>query len=93
MLCRDLTVKYHVENFEKLASSLSGYTDTCTISFLDKYKKTVRNMKGINPVDINQEMMFEIASKVYKIAKGYNIKVNTCCEEIDLSSIGIDHAR
>lgn len=50
-------------------------------------------MKGINPVDINQEMMFEIASKVYKIAKGYNIKVNTCCEEIDLSSIGIDHAR
>ena len=36
------TAQWHIAEFEKMASSLSGYTKTCVISFLDIYKKVER---------------------------------------------------
>ena len=37
------TAQWHIAEFEKMASCLSGYTKTCVISFLDIYKKVERN--------------------------------------------------
>lgn len=37
------TVSWHIEEFEKMAASLAGYTKTCVISFIDIYKKVERN--------------------------------------------------
>lgn len=93
ILSKDLTIEYHIKNFESLASRLSDYTNICTISFLDIYRKTERNMKTFNPIDMNNEIMLEIGSKFVKIAEHYNLKINTCSEKIDLSSVGIDHAK
>jgi len=89
----ELNIEYHTRKFEELASELSGYTDLCIISFMDPYKKTERNMKSIKPVNITKQMMYEIGSKLYEITKKYNLKINTCSEEIDLHEISIEHGK
>lgn len=93
ILTDKLTIDYHEENFEIVASKLSGYTDLCIISFIDLYSKTERNMKYINPMRITSNMMVDIGEKFSKIARKYNLELKTCSEEIDLSSVGIDHAK
>lgn len=93
ILSKDLTLDYHIENFEKIASKLAGYTNVCIISFLDLYKKTERNMKSIFPIKISSNIMLDIGKKLSKIANKYYIELKTCSEEIDLSSIGINHAK
>lgn len=89
----NLTIDYHEENFEKMASKLAGYTDQCIISFVDLYSKTERNIKHIKPIGISNNMMVDVGERLYKIARKYNLELNTCSEEIDLSSIGINHAK
>lgn len=37
------SLEWHVEKFEYMASKLSGYTNTCVISFIDLYQKVLRN--------------------------------------------------
>ena len=37
------SVEWHIAEFEKMARTLSGYTKTCVISFIDIYKKVERN--------------------------------------------------
>ena len=36
-------VDWHINQFEQMAATLSGYTKTCVISFIDIYKKVERN--------------------------------------------------
>lgn len=40
---REHTVEWHIAEFEKMATCLSGYTKTCVISFIDIYQKVARN--------------------------------------------------
>lgn len=82
-------IKYHVKWFEYLAKELSGYTKKCVISFLDMYKKTERNLKGINLLSMNEEQMKEIAFHLSFIAKKYDLQLEACCEEIDLTEYNI----
>lgn len=93
ILSEDITIDYHLEKFETFAEKLSGYTELCIISFLDFYRKTERNMKLIRPLNISKEDMLNIGEKLSKIAKLYNIRMETCSEEIDLSSFGIKHSK
>ena len=39
------TMDYHKKYFRVLASKLAGYTEKCTISFLDLYRYTIRNIQ------------------------------------------------
>ena len=93
ILTDKLTIDYHEEKFERIASKLSGYTDLCIISFIDLYSKTERNMKYINPMRITSNMMVDIGERFSKIARKHNLELKTCSEEIDLSSVGIEHAK
>lgn len=86
------SIAYHIENFEKLAKQLSDYTEKCTISFVDLYKKTEKNLKGTNVIPFNDETIRDIAKELVSIAQQYNLKMDTCAEKIDLSDIGIEHA-
>ncbi|MDP4092397.1 MAG: DUF1848 domain-containing protein, partial [Bacillota bacterium] len=88
-----ISIEYHIKYFEILASKLSGYTDKCIISFLDFYKKAERNLKELKVRDITQEEKKYIAANLSKIAESYNLQLETCAEEIDLSELGIKHAR
>jgi len=82
-------VNYHVRCFEYLADKLCSYTKRCVISFMDMYKKTERNLKGIDLVPMNEETMREIAYHLSLIAKKYDLQLVTCCEDIDLTEFGI----
>lgn len=37
------TVERHIHDFEEIAKMLAGYIEVCVISFIDLYKKVVRN--------------------------------------------------
>ena len=86
------SIVYHLENFEKLAKQLSDYTEKCTISFVDLYKKTEKNLKSTNLIPFDDEIIRDIAKELVSIAQQYNLKMDTCAEKIDLSDIGIEHA-
>ena len=93
ILTEDLNKEYHYKYFDILASKLSGYTDRCIISFIDLYQKTERNMKSILYEDINKETMLEIGETLSHIGRKHNLRIETCSEIIDLSSVGIEHAK
>lgn len=93
LLSEKINHEYHFKNFEYIASKLSGFTNTCTVSFLDEYTKTKRNTRELLLKKIHEEDMIEIAKGLSKIASRYNVKISSCCEKTDLSDYGIDHGK
>lgn len=87
------TLEYHCRSFEILASKLAPYTEKCTISFIDFYRKTERSMKrlGIQPVSAWQQD--ELLERFTKTAAKYNIYLDACAEISDFRRFGIAPAR
>lgn len=81
-------VKLHIECLEKLLSELKGFTEDCTISFLDMYEKVKRNAPDIRPP--TKEEQIEIAKAFSKIGKDNNITIHACCENSYLKDYGLD---
>lgn len=93
ILTDKFTKEYHYKWFEYLVKRLSPYTNKCVISFLDLYKKTERNLKEINILPLNKDDMFDFAKEFSKIASKYNLIIETCSEEIELSKFNINHGK
>lgn len=87
------TTDYHIRYFEELAKRLSPYTKKCTISFLDFYKNTKKNMGEVSPADFPPEQQEFLAKTIAEIAHSYGLRVDTCAENINLEKYGIEHAR
>lgn len=90
LLTNKFDVKHHVKWFEFLANELNGHTKKCVVSFIDMYKKTERNLKGIDLVPMSEELMKEVAHHLSLISKKYNLQLEACCEDIDLTQYGIE---
>lgn len=88
-----IDIDYHEKYYNILASKLAGYTEKCVISFVDLYEKSKRNMKNMGLFKIDNKQMVLISEKLLRIAKKYDIKLESCCEEVDLSRIGISHSK
>lgn len=84
---------YHVKYFDMLAQKLHKYTERCTISFLDLYKKTERNLKGTTARELNEHEILQLSAELKRIAKSYNLEIETCAEDIDLEEYGISHGK
>jgi len=84
---------FHIKVFERLLFLLHAYTDKVIISFLDMYRRTVRNMSGIRLRSMTEADMRKLAAAFAGIAGKYGLKLETCAESIDLSVYGIGHAR
>ena len=89
----DFTYERHIDVFEKMAKSLSKYTHKCVISFLDIYKKCERNMRPIQFKALDESNMIKIGQELSLICQNNNIKIETCAEETDLSSIGVNRGK
>ncbi|MPN38850.1 hypothetical protein SDC9_186375 [bioreactor metagenome] len=50
-------------------------------------------MKSFSAVTVNNKDMIEIGKTLSDIASSYGLKIETCSELIDLSSVGIEHAK
>jgi hypothetical protein len=84
--------EYHRQQFEYLCQELAGYTDICTISFVDLYSKLSKRVKEQVIRKITAEEMHHLAAEMNRIAKPHHIELRACCETIDLSGEGIKPA-
>ncbi len=75
-----------------LTTGLSDYTNECIISFVDPYRKSLRQMGKNLMRDITEAEMDDIANNFSDIAKKTGLTLKTCAEEIDLGKYGIEHA-
>ena len=92
LLSDKYTFDYHVKYFELLAKKLAPYTQKCTISFLDMYVKTERNVAGLNIQPWTLELQDAMAKSLAEIAHSYGLELETCAEGIKLEKYGIKHA-
>ncbi len=86
------TIEYHCKYFEILASKLHKFTDKCTVSFIDYYPKTERNMKQLQIASITMQQKLELMEKISSIADNYDLQIDTCAEEIDVHKFGFTHS-
>ena len=84
-------IEWHIKSFEKLASVLSDYVDSCVFSFLDIYPKIKRNINICNVRSCTTEEMLLLAKEMSQIGKKYNLQLKTCAEKIDLEKYGLQH--
>lgn len=85
------TIEYHEKAFGQIAERLYPYTKKVVISFIDLYAKTKRNTGSLSIKKMDTDIMIDIAQRLSKIAKGYNITIESCAEKIDLEQYGINH--
>lgn len=93
ILSNTIDAGYHEKYFEVLARKLYKYTSKCIISFVDSYRKTDTVFKAHSIHEINDATKRSIAQKISGIAASYNLKIETCAEDIDLLDMGIGHAK
>ena len=94
-------VSWHLEQAGALAGMLQGATRRLVFSFCDLYGKGEGRLKraleggGIVLEDINspeqQGALRQIARGFREIAGSHALQLFTCCEETDLSPLGIGH--
>ena len=53
------SMEWHISQFESMAKTLSGYTKTCVISFIDLYKKVERNFPEARAVSKGDRLFWE----------------------------------
>lgn len=86
------SMEYHCKYFEVLASKLGDYTEKCTVSFMDMYRNTERNVKTLSIVKDTYEMQVELLQRFVEIAKEHGLYIDSCAEIGDFHSIGVEHA-
>lgn len=82
------SVDYHIRAFGKIAEQLSGYTNTCIISFVDLYAKVKRNAPDIRAVAFHEQI--ELSKAFVAIGRKYNITIKGCHEKSELAEYGVD---
>ncbi|MDO4296948.1 MAG: DUF1848 domain-containing protein [Lachnospiraceae bacterium] len=79
---------YHMEAFEKMAEKLSGYTESCIISFIDLYVKTKKNFPEARSVTREEQEI--LAESFVRLGQRYGIQIRSCCEGTGLQKFGVD---
>ncbi|MDE5995999.1 MAG: DUF1848 domain-containing protein [Eubacterium sp.] len=82
------SLDFHLKTFEKMAKVLSGYTNTCIISFIDLYKKVIRNFPQARMV--NKEERLTIGKTFAEIGRKYGITIKACAEGDELAQYEVD---
>lgn len=81
----DLTM--HADVFEHIAERLNGKINRCIYSYVKLYEKTKRHMPELKLW--TDEMKVNVAKILGNIAKKYNMIVQTCACELDLTEYGV----
>jgi DNA repair photolyase len=90
---KEIDLNYHIRNFNEIAGILSSYTEKCILSFLDLYKKSTLNLRYTTAKALDNNEILELIERLKPVADSYNLNVETCAEEIDLSPYQIGHGR
>lgn len=83
---------WHLKNFTEIACKLKGATERCIISFIDYYRKTIKNLSSVkehefmaNPCSFAETGAF--LNEIAKIANRNGLRVSACCETSELFKI------
>lgn len=82
------TVEYHINAFEKMACKLSGYTNTCIISFIDLYEKVKRNFPEVR--EVSEKDRIYLGQQLAEIGQKYGMVIKACAEGDELAPYGVD---
>lgn len=80
--------EYHIERFEEMAAALSGYVNSCVISFIDLYEKTKRNFPRVCRVSMAEQE--HLVQEMAAVGRRYGIPLRTCCENAALKRFGAE---
>lgn len=83
--------EYHIHAFECIAEALEGSTEKCVISFVDRYTRNSKALRGLEAYELSEAELNEFAATLAGIAREHGMVVATCAEKIDLSACGIEH--
>ena len=98
LLSSQVSLAEHKRLFEKIAGLLHKKTRTVVVSFADIYAKVKKNLAsvpGLSPEDILQKphAVTELSEFMAGVAAKYDMHIQSCAEEIDLSMHGIPHGK
>jgi sulfatase maturation enzyme AslB (radical SAM superfamily) len=82
------TIDRHIETFTAMAERLSGFTQTCVISFIDLYEKVKRNYPEAKTV--SSEDQVRLTTAFVEIGKKHGMIIKPCGESRFLESVGAD---
>lgn len=86
------TVAQHIRSFEKICQTLSGFTDTCVISFVELYEKVKANFPELRCVSLEEQRT--LCAAFSEIASGYGMRIKLCGKSLlnnaQLLSYGVD---
>lgn len=88
-----------LEKVRNIGDQLQDYTEKLVFSFADisSYRTVKSNLEknGINYIEWNEDLMIEFAEKLSAMNEkcGWNFKLATCGERIDLAQYSIEHNR
>lgn len=88
LLTETYSLKRHLEDFEKIAETLAGYTHTCVISFIDLYRKVRRNFPRAE--EVSKADRITLGKAFIRIAEKYDMVIKPCAEGDALSEYGAD---
>lgn len=88
LLSEEYPLKRHFADFEAMARSLSGYTKTCVISFIDLYQKVRRNFPEAR--EVSKEDRAVIGQEFVRIGKRYGMEIKGCGEGRELEAYGVN---
>lgn len=88
MITDEYSVEWHISQFEQMARTLSVYTNTCVISFIDIYEKVQRNFPQAKTVSKNDRIL--LGKEFVRIGKEYDMVIRPCAEGTELSEYGAD---
>jgi hypothetical protein len=88
----------HKRLFAKIAGLLQGKSRTVVVSFADIYDKVKRNLASVPDLsheDVVQQpdAVAELSSFMAHVAAEHGMAIQSCAEEIDLSTLGIPHGK
>jgi len=91
LITGDISVDSHIELFDFYSKKISPYTNKCIISFLDLYPKINKRLLKNNIKTLTDQQILDIAKNIREVSNKLNLKIESCCEDIDLSSFDIKH--
>lgn len=87
-LSETYSMEYHLQEFERLAALLDGYTEQVVISFIDLYEKTKRNFPEAREVQPEERLI--LGKGMAEIADRHHMRIYTCLEGTDLKGFGVN---
>ena len=88
----EYTEAYHLQQFAAMCKALGGYTEQCTISFLDVYVKMKKRMKLLGFRGAEATERKRLAQGFAAIARENKLILASCSEQGDLAACGIKSA-